>query len=88
MVQGHVEARHGRHAAGVERAVDGADARDRREDGVEAELGEVGPEAAPAAGEDAGAHRSGGGGDAVQDLVEEIVGEFADAVRPVPMARI
>lgn len=47
---------------------------------VEGDLRDLGPDAAPTPGEDAGAHGVGGGPDAVKDGVEEIVGKTTDAV--------
>ena len=48
---------------------------------VEGDHGGVSPNAAPAAGEHARARRVGGAREADQDVVEEVVGEVADAVR-------
>ena len=47
---------------------------------VEGDHGGVSPDAAPAAGEGARARRVGGAWEADQDVVEEVVGEAADAV--------
>jgi hypothetical protein len=51
---------------------------------VEGELGEVGPAAAPATGEDAGARRVGGARKADQDAVEEVIWEVVMRSTPPP----
>lgn len=58
---------------------------------AEGELREGGPDAAPSAGEDAGACGFGGGVETEQDGLEEVVGEAADAVvrrRPAVLAAV
>lgn len=48
--------------------------------GAEAELGEMGPDAAPSARERAGARGGAGGVEAEEDDVQQLVGELANAV--------
>jgi hypothetical protein len=81
-VHGDVEAADGRRVIGVEGAVDGVEARGpwMVVAGAEAEVGQVGPNAAPAAGEDAGARGGTGGPEAEEDAAQEVVGEAADTV--------
>jgi hypothetical protein len=52
----------------------------RRRRGGEAELREERPDAAPAAGEDAGPARGGGGAEAEEDEDQDVVGEQAETV--------
>lgn len=81
---GDVEAVDGGHGAGGQSLVD-AEAHRRGPPRfvavvAEGELRDGGPDAAPSAGEDAGARGLRGGVEAEQDYVEEVVGEAADAV--------
>ena len=86
--QGDEQAIEGRRGVGVEGGVDGVDERGRaggrrrRRVGAvnEDELGHVCPEVAPAAGEHAGARRGAGAAEADQDVMQQLVGEAADAV--------
>jgi hypothetical protein len=57
---------------------------ERAVDGVEDELGEIGPDAAPAAREGAGARGGGNRAEAAQDAMQQLIGEAADVVFPAP----
>lgn len=50
------------------------------------QLGELGPDVMPAAGEDAGARRVGGARESEQDAVEKVVREAAEVIRPAAPA--
>ena len=79
---GDAEVLEGRGKVATEGGVDGGRERGRRcrwwRD--EVELGQVRPDVAPAAGQHAGARGGVGGAEADQDLVQQRVGEAADAV--------
>jgi len=57
-------------------------------DAAEGELGEVPPEAAPAAREQAGVGGGAGATEADEDLEEEVVGKAADVVHAVSVAAL
>lgn len=82
-----LEASEGRGGVGVEGGVDGVmEDRGGRHRGAvriaaaEDELGHVGPDVAPAAGEEAGARGGCGGWEEEEDAVQDLVGEAADEV--------
>ena len=79
---GDAEVLEGRGKVATEGGVDGGRERGRRRRWRrdEVELGQVRPDVAPAAGQHAGARGGGGGAEADQDLVQQRVGEAADAV--------
>ena len=80
------ESLQGRGGTGCEASVDGVQERGQRqpprriEAVPEDELRQWGPDVAPAAGQHAGARGGVGGAEADQDLVQQRVGEAADAV--------